>query len=389
MNEAAVALTLLAGATLIFGVAALVWLAMGLALRTTLRVCLALAGTNLLLACSIAADSLRHSLPGIWTSWGSDLAAIAAFALLHQAIAGIDKDGRHAWRAGLAVGLPAAVALLLEPYGEARLWHPAIVFATLGLLAGMSAWQAFVRLRQQVKAHVALLTASPLFVVAALLLLRLAEILQAPPQPLTLQAGTPFNLAWLWSMVVLSLVLNCTMAFLLLMRTILSIQRLTMHDPLTDVLNRRALSEAIEREHLQRLRGVPYALVMLDMDRFKRLNDTHGHGAGDTALLALVAALKPCIREVDQLGRLGGEEFCALLPDTDLAGAFLVAERMRANLEATDFCWKGESWPLSASFGIAQATADDLSAEDVLRRADRAMYQSKSQGRNLVQAVEG
>ncbi len=84
-----------------------------------------------------------------------------------------------------------------------------------------------------------------------------------------------------------------------------------------------------------------YALVMIDMDRFKQLNDTLGHAAGDAALRRLVEVLMPCVREVDRLGRLGGEEFCALLPLTDLVGALLVAERMRTNLEESAFEWQG------------------------------------------------
>ena len=381
-----VALTLLAGIVLIFGVAAFVWLILGIALKPTVKVCLALAGANALLAYSISSDTYRPSYPGLWTYWGSDVASIAGFALLLLAI--MQMDGRSkAWRPGAAITVLAAAALLSRPYGARLAWHSVIVFGCLALLASMMAWQAVKTMCKQVRPRMALLTASPLIAMALLLALRLVEILQTPHVPLTLVAETPFNLVWLWSTLVLSLGLNGTMAFLLLMRLILDIQRLTVRDPLTDVLNRRALSEAIEREHLQSLRGVPYALVMLDMDRFKTLNDTLGHAAGDAALKVLVAALKPCVRDVDNLGRLGGEEFCVLLPGTDVVGAFLVAERMRANLEAIDFRWNDEPWPLSASFGAAQAEPEDLSAEDVLRRADQAMYQAKVQGRNLVQAV--
>ena len=94
------------------------------------------------------------------------------------------------------------------------------------------------------------------------------------------------------------------------------------------------------------------------------------------------------MREVDALGRLGGEEFCVLLPLTDIAGAALVAERMRLNLEESEFLWQGQSWPLTASFGIAEAEPGDISADAVLSRADRAMYRAKAQGRNVVQALD-
>ena len=136
------------------------------------------------------------------------------------------------------------------------------------------------------------------------------------------------------------------------------------------------------------MRGHGYALVLLDMDRFKRLNDTLGHAAGDAALKSLVALLRPCLREVDRFARLGGEEFCVLLPDTGIAGAALVAERMRTLLAEHPFAWEGQTWPLTASFGIAESSLEDASAAEVLKRADQALYLAKGQGRNVVQAVE-
>ncbi|RZL35580.1 MAG: GGDEF domain-containing protein, partial [Rubrivivax sp.] len=132
--------------------------------------------------------------------------------------------------------------------------------------------------------------------------------------------------------------------------------------------------------------GRSYALVMIDMDRFKQLNDSLGHAAGDAALRQMVKELQPCVREVDRFGRLGGEEFCVLLPDTGIAGAALVAERMRALVSETPLRWLEQDWPLSASFGIAEAELGDADGKAVLARADAALYRAKAQGRNVVQA---
>jgi len=173
-----------------------------------------------------------------------------------------------------------------------------------------------------------------------------------------------------------------------LMRMILRLRLLIERDPLTRVLNRHAFETALARAHEAFERGQPYALVMVDMDRFKLLNDTLGHPAGDAALRLLVDTVQPCVREVDRLGRIGGEEFAVLLPVTDLAGSTLVAERMRALLQGCRFEWEGNTWPLSASFGVAEATAADASGEAVLARADAGLYRAKAQGRNLVQAVD-
>jgi diguanylate cyclase (GGDEF)-like protein len=185
---------------------------------------------------------------------------------------------------------------------------------------------------------------------------------------------------------VLTLLQNATLAFLVLMRLILRIEKLLERDPLTGTLNRRAFDRALADAHADFIRGRGYALVMIDMDRFKQLNDTLGHAAGDAALRQMVDELRPCVREVDRFGRLGGEEFGVLLPDTDLTGAALVAERMRMLVESAPLRWLEQDWPLSASFGIAEAERGDAGASAVLARADAAMYRAKGQGRNVVQA---
>jgi len=185
---------------------------------------------------------------------------------------------------------------------------------------------------------------------------------------------------------VLTLLQNATLAFLVMMRLIARIERLLERDPLTDTLNRRAFDQALEQSHAWLRRGRGYALVMIDMDRFKQLNDTLGHAAGDAALRQMVQELQPCVREVDRFGRLGGEEFCVLLPDTDIAGAALVAERMRMLVDEAPLRWLEQDWHLSASFGIAEAERGDASGDAVLARADAALYRAKNQGRNVVQA---
>ena len=153
---------------------------------------------------------------------------------------------------------------------------------------------------------------------------------------------------------------------------------------MTGVLNRRAFGARLTRAHAALERGGSYALVQVDMDHFKRLNDNLGHPAGDAALRSLVQLLKPCLREVDALARMGGEEFCVLLHGTDATGAALVAERMRHELHELAWSWQGRPWPLSASFGIAAAALGDASPDVVLARADAALYEAKRMGRDLV-----
>jgi len=381
------AVTLLAAIVLVFAVASLFWWVMAQGARLAPRASMGLALVNALLAASLALHSLRGEAPHWMSYWASDVLSIAALGVLRAVMPTLVR-GRLAWRSALALLLPAAALLGALPYSGDMRTETRVVFASLSTLSLMSALDTWRALRQRVSVTMSMLLSGPLFVISVLLLGRLIESLVLPGNNTDILGSGDFNIAWLWSMLAMNLVLNATMAFLILAKLIRRIQRLTRHDPLTDVLNRRALSEAIDTEHARLQRGKPYALVMIDMDRFKQLNDSLGHAAGDAALQRLVEVLKPCVREVDALGRLGGEEFCVLLPLTDIAGAALVAERMRLNLEESEFLWQGQSWPLTASFGIAEAEPGDISADAVLSRADRAMYLAKAQGRNVVQAVD-
>jgi diguanylate cyclase (GGDEF)-like protein len=253
----------------------------------------------------------------------------------------------------------------------------------MSLLMLACAGDAWRRLRQRARNGLALALASPLFLVAALLILRLALLLSGHGTRLRDADGA--NVAWLWAVLVMSLVLNATLAFFVLMRLILHIRRLTERDALTDALNRRAFGELLAREHGQLGRGRGYALVVLDIDHFKRINDSLGHAGGDAALRHLVQVLQGCMREADHLGRLGGEEFGALLPLGDLPGALCAAERMRAALLAKPLQWQGQRLPMSASFGVAVAAAAEKDPDAVMLRADQAMYRAKAAGRNRVE----
>lgn len=169
------------------------------------------------------------------------------------------------------------------------------------------------------------------------------------------------------------------------------LRELATCDSLTGAANRRHFVELAQRERERSLRaGSPMSVCLLDVDHFKRINDQHGHAAGDHALIALVRAAKGALRASDVLGRLGGEEFALLLPDTDLAGALQVAERVRAAVAAIEVPALDErtsapptSIRVTISLGVAELGRESL--EDLLKRADRALYAAKDQGRDRIQ----
>ncbi len=166
------------------------------------------------------------------------------------------------------------------------------------------------------------------------------------------------------------------------------LEQLAQTDPLTQLLNRRALTERITAEMERALRyDSTLALLMIDLDHFKRVNDTYGHLVGDDVLRDVAKLLVDTIRVSDIVARYGGEEFLVLLPETDDAGAESFADRIRAAVEEHDFTDGGEhpQLRLTASIGVAMYPAARVeSVEDLFARADAALYRAKADGRNRV-----
>jgi diguanylate cyclase (GGDEF)-like protein len=157
-------------------------------------------------------------------------------------------------------------------------------------------------------------------------------------------------------------------------------------DPLTGVYNRRRLLELGEYECLREFRNRRgFCLLALDIDHFKRVNDTHGHAVGDETLVRFVQACSGCLRAMDTLGRSGGEEFSVLLPETVLADAQDVAERMRAAVERCVMAGSVEPFNVTVSIGVAQLREGEA-FDELMARADLLLYAAKESGRNRVRA---
>ncbi len=154
-------------------------------------------------------------------------------------------------------------------------------------------------------------------------------------------------------------------------------------DPLTGLHNRRGLEQAMNRHGIQH-----GALIYADLDKFKLLNDTHGHAAGDAALIHFARLLHAQIRTSDTAARIGGEEFALWLPGASLRVGERVAESLRVKLGTTRWEWQNESWPLSASFGVAACPESSRSQQNLQAQADAAMYRAKNSGRNRVSVAE-
>ncbi len=148
--------------------------------------------------------------------------------------------------------------------------------------------------------------------------------------------------------------------------------------------NRRALDRRFAAEHARwRRHGSPLSLAVVDLDRFKTVNDTYGHRTGDKVLASVAELMQARLRSGDFLARFGGEEFVVLLPATPLAGARDVAEALRREVEQCRFHYKGTRVPVTLSIGVACCAGEDTTGT-ALARADRALYLAKHGGRNRV-----
>ncbi len=161
--------------------------------------------------------------------------------------------------------------------------------------------------------------------------------------------------------------------------------QLATTDPLTGLHNRRFLFDCAEKEIDRCCRyHHPLSVMLMDLDHFKKINDSFGHDAGDQVLRAVARMLEGNIRSTDLVVRYGGEEFVVMLPETDLTKTLAFAERLRAAVEAMEVEGIDDGWPITLSIGCSPWHPHEKSIEDALTRADQAMYQCKSQGRNRV-----
>jgi len=313
----------------------------------------------------------------------------------------------------LALGLAFMAVALRAFYGmpERRL----VLFGLAALVGGSAAWFTFVMpdlqwriisrelllaallgsaaravfRRNGPPGRVPRLTGALFALVAGLMLVRAVHELFWPISWADVMKPTFINLLCLGSLALLPLL--ATVGFLLMCteRGQEELERTARLDFLTGIFNRRAIEDLASRAiSAARRHGIPLAIMIVDLDHFKRINDSHGHEVGDNALLETVRRMRAALRAEDLVGRLGGEEFVAVMPDIDLASAHAAAERLRRNFAETPMLLNNGSESIevtvTVSIGVTALEPGDLLFSHLLRRADQAMYAAKAGGRNLV-----
>jgi len=173
-------------------------------------------------------------------------------------------------------------------------------------------------------------------------------------------------------------------------RTLVRMRRLgemAATDPLTGVANRRGIEQlGDEAVASARMMRQPLCALVIDVDHFKRVNDNHGHPCGDQVLARIAHACRDALRHIDLFGRHGGEEFLVLLPDTRLASALPVAERLRHAVASLSFEDIAPGLAVTVSIGMAQLRAEDAGLRELVARADAALYRAKANGRDRIEA---
>jgi diguanylate cyclase (GGDEF)-like protein len=273
------------------------------------------------------------------------------------------------WLAGLATLL--FMSLFSGPYG----WR--VLFMGL-LLGGMGLWHAAIVWRQAAQSFATRFTGTVLTLTSLIILARGVSAPFSPPQE-GLFTPSPMQAIYLLGLAFGTLLTSIGTVLMASEHLRQELERLVTQDSLTGALTRRALFTTGEAELARaRRQGRALSVLMLDLDHFKRINDEHGHLVGDRVLVDFVDRAHAALRRPAVLGRYGGEEFVALLPDTDTAQALAVAERIR-----TSACADPDLPCCEVSIGVAGALPRD-SLEALIRRADAALYEAKAQGRNRV-----
>lgn len=208
------------------------------------------------------------------------------------------------------------------------------------------------------------------------LLVRLQSVLSVPEVGNLMEAST-LQTFYLGAYVLAVLLLSIGAVLMATDRVRTELEHMATHDVLTGTLNRRAILDFCEDEHERSLRyGQAFSLMMIDLDHFKSVNDTHGHQHGDRVLVHFVECTRAALRRADRFGRYGGEEFLVLLPNTTTDAALPVAERIRAALST------GHVLDCTASIGLTHWRGPEDTLDAMLDRADAALYRAKAQGRN-------
>ena len=322
---------------------------------------------------------------------------VAATLALQRGVWSFTGQRRWTLLQGLMLAASAVVSVLAAMDAA---WVPTRIAAVAGIWAALYFWIAadvWRHVRQSLRLRWGLLYALPMLLAGVMLAARSLRALQSPETVMAeVLQNTVLSLGSSLTGMVSALVIQMMLVALVVSRMVSRLERLSRHDPLTGLLNRRAIDECLQQEEhrvrrfpAQDKSALPFSVLMIDIDHFKRINDSCGHAVGDRALQHLAAVMGAQLREIDCLARWGGEEFLALLPGTTGADALALAERLCGRIRSLPLASEAGRLTLTASVGVADWHGQQDSINDLLRRADAALYLAKHEGRDQARRGHG
>ncbi len=379
LNDAATVLLLIA---LQQSLCAMGWFVARRWLGLTRRVALQWAASALASAVGLGLILQRGVWPPVFTAFAANLLILLAFVLIRRGVQVFLRirvtDVEHA----VLLALDATL-LTIGLFAPDPTWTVICVSLPIAWTLLRAAFESHRRLAADDALSAARAVALPLGLLGLTFAVRAASGLVVPELAARpLHESNAFNTGVAMAVMMAGLILNMVLAFLVTARMVRRLRQRSLRDALTGLLNRRALGPLLRRQ-VGRLRrdGETCAVLMVDIDHFKQINDAFGHAVGDAALVDLARLMRQVARDVDHIVRMGGEEFCLLLPHTDLDGALRLGGRLREVVCGAD---ANACVPMTVSVGVAVAQSADEPADAVIARADAALYRAKAGGRDRV-----
>lgn len=367
-----------------FAVSALGWLTFGAVLREDRRAIAHWGGFLLLVGLGLLLAGTRGE-PRQWLAYnGTNLITVLGFGLLRRGTEHFMRTpSSDREQALLLLVTCGTIAMLGQEPGQVAL-RIAIAYAAQGYIVARTLWSIRHALRDEFGRGARLSIVAPGSLIAAVLLLLALRQALSFDQPLEMQRNIGTNQGLMFVYLFGAVMFSFGFMALVTQRLVRRLRLASRRDALTGLLNRGAIEETLADE-TQRARRLQdgFAVMMVDADHFKSINDRHGHAAGDRALQHLASVMAAQVRDIDRLGRWGGEEFVLLLPGTSLNEACASAERLRERVAGLPAHWNDQPLPLSVSIGVAAWRIDD-DPQALVARADAALYRAKDQGRDRV-----
>ena len=319
-----------------------------------------------------------------WAYSGVDVVTLIGFAAMRRGTERFLRIASSDREQIVMLVLVGGTMALLGPGEEAAPWRIVLAYGGQGYVMGRMMWRARTAMRAEFGTAAYRAVVIPGALIAVLLLLLALRQLVAMGEPQEMQRPEGSNVALMYLYLFGCALFNFGFTVLVTQRLVLKWRRASRQDSLTGLFNRGAIEAELHR-HWRDAGANPLALMLIDVDHFKRVNDMHGHAAGDRVLAQVAQRIGALAGAAAPVGRYGGEEFLVLMPGAGRAAGLHLAECLRAAVAAEPIALRGEALPITLSIGVAQRRRDDASPEAALARADEALYRAKASGRNRVE----